>query len=275
MLNLTLNSSINDILPYLLGILGLLMTWELHDLEVRAGRIKGLDISDPAAIRSWLRSCWDNTMYVYATPNDAHACEPCRKANHTVFSSTLVRRGRKFHPLASPCVNPAGCRCLVVGLVGDWPVAQKLLTALRHTDDATALLTDMDMAEFLTAGQAARDSADCMGIYLLQALRAEGAHPQFAISRYRQLIMSTTHGIDHPFVIPAYLRLSDLLERAGRSTEALDVLDDFYTTVLHKKGRHAPSAAQTTLMFARRARLLRRLRNSYRLSLLPTTSSPS
>ena len=83
MLSFTLNSSINELLPYLLGVLGLLMTWELHDLEVRAGRIKGLDISDPAAIRRWLRSYSGMHLYIHATPNDHDACDACRKADHT------------------------------------------------------------------------------------------------------------------------------------------------------------------------------------------------
>lgn len=83
--------------------------------------------------------------------------------------------------------------------------------------------------------------------------------------------MSAKHGSPHPFVVPVYLRLSDLLERVGRSTDALDVLDDFYMTVRNTKGPHAPTAPQATLMSARRARLLRKLRNSYCLGQLPAT----
>ena len=75
-------------------------------------------------------------------------------------------------------------------------------------------------------------------------------------------------------VVPAYLRLSDLLERIGRSAEALDVLDDFYMTFRTKKGPHSPTAAQSILtLSARRARLLRKLRDTYRLGHLPATSS--
>jgi two-component system, cell cycle sensor histidine kinase and response regulator CckA len=48
-------TGINEILPSLMGVLGLLMTWELHDLGVRAGRIQGLDISDPSVVRTLLR----------------------------------------------------------------------------------------------------------------------------------------------------------------------------------------------------------------------------
>ena len=274
MLSFTLNSSINELLPYLLGVLGLLMTWELHDLEVRAGRIKGLDISDPAAIRKWLRSCSGMHLYIHATPNDHDACDACRKADHLIFSSILVGRRENFDPLGSPCANPAGCRCVLIELVGGWPAIETLSRRLG-SDSAMARLTDKEMTHLIKTGHAAGSSSDRLGIYLLEALRAEGSNPQFAISRYRRLIISAKEDGDHPFVVPAYLRLSDLLERAGRSTEALDVLDDFYMTFRDKKGPHWPTAAQSILtLSARRVRLLRKLRDTYRVGYSPPTIEP-
>jgi hypothetical protein len=271
-LSFTFNSTINELMPYLLGVLGLLMTWELHDLEVRAGRIKALDISNPAAIRTWLRGYARTNLYVHATPNDSDACEACRKADHMSFAPTLVQ-GDKFAPLASPCVNPAGCRCVLIGLVGGWPAAATFSGRLGRRDDAIDRLTDKEMTELIKTGLAAGSGSDRLGIYLLEALRAEGPTPQFAISRYRRLILSAKEDGDHPFVVPAYLRLSDLLERTGRSTEALDVLDDFYTTFGAKKGPHSPTTAQSILtLSARRARLLRKLRETYRLGHLPAIS---
>jgi sugar/nucleoside kinase (ribokinase family) len=135
-----------------------------------------------------------------------------------------------------------------------------------------ARLTDKEMTELIKTGHVAGIGSDRLGIYLLEALRAEGSNPQVAISRYRRLIISAKEDGDHPFVVPAYLRLSDLLERAGRSTEALDVLDDFYMTVRDKKGPNSPTAAQSILtLSARRARLLRKLRDTYRLGYSPPT----
>jgi hypothetical protein len=127
-------------------------------------------------------------------------------------------------------------------------------------------LTDKEMTELINTGHAAGSGSDRLGLYLLEALRAEGPNPQFAISRYRRLIISAKEDGDHPLVVPAYLRLSDLLERIGRSTEALDVLDDFYMTFRDKNGPYSPTAAQSILtLSARRARLLRKLRDTYRL----------
>ena len=262
MLSLFPYSGINEILPSLMGVLGLLMTWELHDLEVRTGRIHGLDISSPSAVRRWIRNSSRARMYIYATPDDSSACDACRKANHTVFSPALVRRRTTFKPLVSSCVNPAGCRCVLVGLRGRWPAADSLSTWLRENNNATALLTAEEMTELLKTADAGGSTVDRLGIYLLEALRAERANPQFAISRYRHLIIRAKDGRGHPFVIPAYLRLSDLLERAGRSKEALDVMDDFYANVRHKKGPHAPTVAQSSLLSARKTRLRRRFRKN-------------
>ena len=262
MLSLFPYSEINEILPYLMGVLGLLMTWELHDLEVRTGRIHGLDISDPSAVRSWVRNYSGVSMYIHATPNDPSACDACRKANHTVFSPAQVRRNKKFNALASPCLNPAGCRCVLVGLGGHWPVAKSLSAWLRENNGATALLTAEEMTDLLKTADAGQSPDDRLGLYLLEALRAEGTDPQFAISRYRHLIIRGKHGRGHPFLVPAYLRLSDLLDRAGRSTDALDIIDDFCANVRDRKGQYAPTAAQSSLLSRRKIRLQRRLRSN-------------
>ncbi len=86
---------INEILPFLMGILGLLMTWELHDLGVRAGRIQALDISDPSVVRTWIRNHSSALTSIYATPEDSSSCNACREAGPTVFSAALARRGER------------------------------------------------------------------------------------------------------------------------------------------------------------------------------------
>jgi hypothetical protein len=262
MLSLFPYSEINEILPYLMGILGLLMTWELHDVEVRTGRIHGLDISDPSAIRKWARNYSGVSLYIYASPNDPFTCDACRKVNHTVFSPAQVRRNKKFNALASPCVNPAGCRCVLVGLRGRWPAGESLAGWLRENNGATAMLSAEEMTDLLKTADAGQSTDDRLGIYLLEALQAEGTDPQFAISRYRHLIIRGKHGRGHPFVVPAYLRLSDLLDRAGRSTEALDIIDDFCANVRYRKGLYAPTPAESSLLTRRKTRLERRLRNN-------------
>ena len=80
-------TGINEILPSLMGVLGLLMTWELHDLGVRTGRIQGLDISDPLVVRTWIRNYSRARMYIYPTPEVPPVRDACLEPNHTVVSA--------------------------------------------------------------------------------------------------------------------------------------------------------------------------------------------
>ena len=141
-------------------------------------------------------------------------------------------------------------------------MAKSLSAWLRENNGATALLTAEEMTDLLKTADAGQSPDDRLGLYLLEALRAEGTDPQFAISRYRHLIIRGKHGRGHPFLVPAYLRLSDLLDRAGRSTDALDIIDDFCANVRDRKGKYAPTAAQSSLLSRRKIRLQRRLRSN-------------
>lgn len=245
-----------DLLPNLLAILGLLMTWEVHDRQVRAGRIQPRDILDLTGIRNLVKSHGRVHMYVYATPKDGVACPACQAASGSIFSSAALRR-KNFKPSDSSCINPAGCRCELIGLVGNWPEGEQLRNALRESGEAI-FLSEREMEEFLNSGGAVRSGAvqDRLGLYMLEAMHAEGTNPQFALSRYRSL----THAKDdedHPFMVPAYLRLSELLERQGNFAAALGVVEEFSKTIRHKQGPHAPTRMQNKIMSVRMIRLLR------------------
>ena len=51
-----------DFIPYTLAILGMLLLWKLHALQVQAGRIQAIDIWDRSGIR----------MLVHAGPRVLH-----------------------------------------------------------------------------------------------------------------------------------------------------------------------------------------------------------
>jgi hypothetical protein len=245
-----------DLLPNLLAILGLLMTWELHDLEVRAGRIQPRDIWDLSGLRGFVKGRGRVHMYVYATPKDSVACPACQSASGSIFAPTALRR-KNFKPSDSSCTNPGGCRCELIGLVGNWPEGELLRKTLRESGEAISL-SELEMEEFLNSGGAVRSGSvqDRLGLYMLEAMHAEGINPQFAISRYRSL----THvkdGEEHPFMVPAYLRLSELLERQGSYTAALSVVEEFSKTMRHKQGPLGPTRMQNKIMSVRMIRLIR------------------
>ena len=258
----------SGLLPQLLAILGLLMTWELHDIEVRAGRItprsifKGRGVSGRTVSRKLWRWCKGHAgvhMHVLMTPNDERGCKACQLACGKVFSAAAVRR-KNFKGPHLTCRNPAGCRCELVGLVGNWPEAEWLRRMLRETQEP-ATLSGEEMSRFVSSsGDYANGdhaSQDRPGLFLLEALNAEGCNPQFAMSRYRSLIRQALEGTQHPYLVAAYLRLSDLLERGNNLAAALSVVDEFLMLVKNNPGPHPPTRLQTKVMSVRRARLLK------------------
>ena len=132
----------SGLLPQLLAILGLLMTWEFHDIQVRAGRItprsifkgrrvsgrevsgegvSGGGVSGRRVSRKLWRWCKGHAgvhMHVLMTPNDERGCKACQLACGKVFSATAVRK-KNFRGPHLTCRNPSGCRCELVGLVGN------------------------------------------------------------------------------------------------------------------------------------------------------------
>ena len=245
---LPLPFGLSEVFPDLLAILGLLMTWELHDLEVRAGRIRprGLRTTRrPSAIR----------MVINATPSDSRTCPVCRRANGRVFFPATVAK-KKFRRLASPCTNPGGCRCLMVGLVGDWPAAEQVLRRLSENRGMLLLSSD-EMEHLLTERPEGSDSAlvDRISVYMLQAMRAQKENPNFAICRYRFIVRYARDKRDLPFVVPAYLCLSELLEQSERPTEALEVVNEFLSAHGKMRGPSSPTQAQLIVMISRKNRL--------------------
>jgi hypothetical protein len=247
----------NVFLPNLLAILGLLMTWEWHAIEVRAGRIKPRPAVARRAVLRWIRVHGGPRLYILATPNDEGGCVTCRQAYGKAFAAGSIKN-KRFRPMDNLCTNPAGCRCELVGLVGNWPDAEELSKTLRQSGQPT-ILSESQMVQLTASAGAMPRGPDRPALYLLEALRAEGVNPQFAMSRYRSLLCQSLEGEVHGYVVPAYLRLSDLLERAGNLAAALGVVDEFMSIVRGQVGPVAPNRSQVKIMSARRARLLRLL----------------
>lgn len=235
-----------DFLPYLLGILGLLLVWEVHNIQVRAGRIKAVDILNRSGIR----------LFIHVTPDDSFACSVCREVNVTAFLPTLVA-SKKFRATDTPCTNSAGCRCLNIGLYGGWAEAQRVQTQLpKH--GGRLRLSPEEFGKLLEGAIARRSgvAADKISLMMLEAMRAEGSQPGIAIERYRQVIDNATAERDLPFVVPSYLRLADLLDRIGRKAEALSVVDKFLRAYDGKPGKHTATDAQISDMSLRKTRLM-------------------
>ena len=235
-----------DTYPYLFAILGLVLIWKFHAMQVKAGRIKAKDIFERSGVRLFLRT----------TPNDSLACQACRETNNLVFLPGEVA-SKKFKPQEKPCTNPSGCRCLMVGLYGGWAEAGRVLGKLKQKGGAIRL-TDEEMKSLVEGAQEARAgaSADRISIRMLHAMRYEGSNPEATIEHYRYVLSHADEDRDLLFIVPSFLRLSELLERTGHSEEALDMIERCLKDYGEKKkGPDAPTEAQRTLLANRKSRL--------------------
>jgi hypothetical protein len=239
----------DELVPYFLAILGLLALWVFHEMQVRAGRIQAVDFWDRSGIR----------MFIHITPKDGHICAVCLEANGKAFLP-IVAAKKKFTPLHGACTNPSGCRCLLVGLYGGWPEARRLLQQLKANSTAKGIqLSEKELDELIGGQwvQGVSGTMDRISVHMLEAMRNEGSHPEIALQRYRFVTDNAKSDRDLAFILPAYLRLADLLERAGHQAEALQVVDRFLKTYGEKTSApHAPTDQQRTMMSLRKTRLM-------------------
>jgi hypothetical protein len=242
--------TIPDIVPYLLGILGLLLVWQVHDIQVRAGRIKAVDVWAQSGIR----------LFLHITPDDQHACQVCRAVNGTALLPAVVA-SKKFKAPGKACANPAGCRCLLIGLYGGWPEAERLRGELAKNTGQVRLPFER-MQRLLNGAQSRRSgvATDQVSVAILEAIQAERSDPGLAIDRYRLVVSQAQKERDRPLVTPSYFRLIELLEQRGQYAEALGTVDQFFK-VTGGQTKHGPTAAQRDLMSLLRTRLSAAARN--------------
>jgi hypothetical protein len=206
----------------------------------------------------WVKSHAGARMYIVATPNDQDSCEVCRRAVGKIFTPRQVRK-KDFRPHDSFCMNPAGCRCEVIGLSGNWPEAEVVLLALRQSEHELTL-SEPEVVRLMAKARNPEKGPDRAALYVLEALHMECNNPQFAMSRYRSLVRQAKERVPHPYVVTAYLRLSDLLERTGSLAAALTIVDEFMKVGNEGFGQRKPSRLQSKIMAVRRGRLLRLLK---------------
>lgn len=246
LLNLLNQIELPDTYPYLMGVLGLVVIWKFHDMQVKAGRIQAKDFWERSGVRIFLR----------ATPNDTQACTACKETTNFVFLPSLVT-SKKFSPQDKPCTNPAGCRCVMVGLYGGWAQALSAL-AMAKKSGGKARLNDAELKNLIEKSSEARAgaSADRMSLRMLNALRAEGSQAETAMEHYRYVLDHAEEDRDLSLMVPAYLRLSELLEKAGKAAEALDMVERCLREYGDKKkGPDAPTEAQRSALNTRKSRL--------------------
>jgi hypothetical protein len=229
-----------DIFPYLSALLGLIVVWQYHEKLVLTGRIQAIDIYDRSGIR----------MYLYAIPDDDAICASCREAHGTAFLTSVVAR-KEFSPLRNPCINPQGCTGILVGLYGAWPEARAIVQRLREAKTGSIQLSPDEMDRMLKGPWERSVSAttDHFAMQILGALSREKRDPKTAMQQYGAIIDQAKEMRHLLLVLPAYLRLTELLVRHGHGPEALQTIEQFETRYEPTKGGpHYPTNKQRGMM---------------------------
>ena len=118
-----------------------------------------------------------------------------------------------------------------------------------------ARLSDSELKTLIEKSAEARAgaSADRISLRILNALRAEGSQAETAIEHYRYVVGHAEEDRDLALMVPAYLRLSELLEKSGKAAEALEMVEQCLRDYGDKKkGPDAPTEAQRAALNTRK-----------------------
>ncbi len=238
----------SDLLPYVCAILALLLIWQYHQNQVLTGRIQAVDIFDRSGTRA----------YIYATPDDDGVCVSCQEINGMAFLPSKVAR-KDFNPRRTPCSNKGRCNVVMIGLYGAWPEARQVVQRLRSAQGQDSLHLSPEELLGLTEGswhKSVSAATDRLAVAMLSALVSEKNDPFVSIAAYREVIKHAQEVRDLPLVVPAYLRLTELLAQQGRTDEALETVDDFEKRYpKDKMGPHYPTGMQRGMLSIIKSRL--------------------
>ena len=243
--------------PSLLAVLGLLFCWELHDLEMRQGRIQTKPLlAYLIPLRIELPTVGVRpTLYLYMARNDSHTCRRCRAAHAHVFSGhTPWEAGARIR-----CEDCLGCRCVIIPLEGQWPATKQLLHEL-NSQRGPVQLSEQDIHDLIRQGRGGKIADhDHLALRLLSAMLLEEKNPQTALSWYTQALAQAAKGHHTLIRAAAYIRSSEFLEQSGHSEDALQVTRNFIREFTDKERDCFLTKPQYDGMVARRNRLIRTL----------------
>jgi len=233
---------------YVLAIAALLGLWLFHQAQVRAGRILAVDLFDRSLIR----------MYVYAAPEGTALCTVCGKAQGLVFLSTKADK-KGFAPTEGSCEAEGRCQGYLIGLYGGWAEGRDVVARLQGSSKKTVVrLSPEELRALVTGewGKSVSANTDRLNVHMLEGLCLEMADADRAASGYRHVIERAADPRHLGFVVPAYLRLIDLLARTGCEEEASKAIEQFERRFpAHLRDSYSPSVDQRKILDGEKALL--------------------
>jgi hypothetical protein len=204
---------------YLFGILALLGLWLFHQLQVRSGRIQAIDLFDRSVVR----------LYLYVLPDDRTSCPVCVQAHGRVFLPTIVGKV-EFSPLDGSCSGAVPCQGLLVGLYGGWAEARQLVSRLQQSSKKHPVrLSTEELCALVKGAWRKSISADTdrISMHLLEGWCFGNTDRAAAVEGLRYVVERTKEARHVSHIVPASLRLMDLLLQAGRDDEARLAIEQF------------------------------------------------
>lgn len=221
-------------MPSYLAVLGLLLCWELHAIEVQLRPVP-------------------SRLYIALSENDPQTCKRCRTAHLRVFLGRTPREvGFRIH-----CSNPDGCRCALIPITRQWPAAERLRSQVTGERGSHRLSTrELDA---LLHEEGSLSDHDRLAQTVLRAVLAEETNPEEALQSHRQTIAQATETSVALLQAAAYMRLVEILERSENFSDALQVTRAFQKAFSKKERYCLLTKPQYNGLKARHKRLIGQL----------------
>jgi hypothetical protein len=193
--------------------------WLFHQLQVRSGRIQAIDLFDRSVVR----------LYLYVLPDDRTSCPVCVQAHGRVFLPTVVGKV-EFSPLDGSCSGALPCQGLLVGLYGGWAEARQLVSRVQQSSKKHPVrLSTEELCALVKGAWRKSISADTdrISMHLLEGWCFGNTDRAAAVEGLRYVVERAKEARHVSHIVPASLRLMDLLLQAGRDDEARLAIEQF------------------------------------------------
>lgn len=204
---------------YLFALLALVGLWGFHQMQVRSGRIQAVDLFDRSVVR----------FYLYVLPDDRVSCPVCAQAHGQVFLPSVVRK-IGFSPLDAPCRAAIPCQGLLVGLYGGWLEARQLVSRVQEASRRHSVRLSAEELSALIKGawrKSISADTDRISMHVLEGWCLGKTDHAAALEGLQYVVERAKEARHLPFVVPASLRMMDLLLKAGQDEEARLAIEQF------------------------------------------------
>jgi len=170
-----------------------------------------------------------------------------------VFRGRMPREvGLRIH-----CSNRLGCRCALIPITRQWPIAKRLRRQVRRKKGALPL-SEQDLQALLHEDASLSDD-DRLTETVVLAMLAEKTRPEAALQAYREAIAQAPEPSIALLQAAAYIGMAEILEQSGDVKEALQITRDFLKAFSKKERYYLLTKPQYNGMLARQKRLVRQL----------------